>query len=267
MLPALAPGTGPFPGRLTSIMATMGLLGDNDKRMTFTEHLGELRIRLIRIAVGLGLAFCLCFYFSEYLFEALRYPLLSSKVDWITNKPMEPMTVPMKLASYGAFVICFPHIIYEMCAFIFPGLKTNEKRLALILIVGCGALAIVGAGVAYFLVSPQLITMMIQWNPPDVKQQLLMSDTMDFEFLLLLAFAVAFQFPMVVLILVFLGLVTPQTLKKYRRIMIVILAFAAGALTPTVDPVNFLTMWVPLVLMYEGCIWISYLIARRSTAK
>lgn len=245
-------------------MATLGFMNDDDKRMTFTEHLGELRIRLIRIVVGIAVAFCLCFALSEYLFEIMRYPLLAANVEWITNKPMEPMTVPMKLASYGALVLCLPHIVYEVCAFVFPGLKPKEKRVALTLITGGGALAIVGAGVAYFLVSPQLITMMVAWNPPDVHQQLLMSDTIDFEFLLLLAFAFAFQFPMVVLIMVYLGLVTPQMLKKYRSISAVLLCIAAAALTPTVDPVNLMTMWIPLLLMYEACIWISYVIVKRS---
>ncbi|MCC6797219.1 MAG: twin-arginine translocase subunit TatC [Candidatus Hydrogenedentes bacterium] len=246
-------------------MATMGMLGDDDKRMTFTEHLGELRVRLIRVVVGLAVAFCVSFALSEYLFEIMRYPLLAANVKWITNKPMEPMTVPMKLATYGALVFCLPHIMYELCAFVFPGLKPKEKKVALILILGCGVLALSGAGVAYFLVSPQLITMMVQWNPPDVEQQLLMSDTIDFEFLLLLAFAFAFQFPMVVLICVYLGLVTPQMLKKYRSIAAVLLCIAAAALTPTADPINLLTMWIPLVLMYEACIWISYLIARRQS--
>ena len=187
----------------------MGLLGGDDKRMTFTEHLGELRIRLIRIA-GVWAGFCLCFGFPVPLFEALRYPLLSSKVDWITNKPMEPMTVLMKLASYGAFVICF-RTSFMKCAPSYSRLETNEKRLALILIVGCGRRDR-RRGVAYFW-SPQLITMMILESARR-KTAIAHVGYDGLRFLLLLAFAVAFGFPMVVLILVFLGLVTPQTLKN-----------------------------------------------------
>lgn len=243
----------------------MGILNnDDEKRMTFTEHLGELRIRLIRIIAGLALAFTVCLWFWEKIFNFLSYPLLAAKVDWISIRPMESMGVGFRLAMIGAGLICLPHVVYEICAFIFPGLKPKERRMAMALLGGCGVLAIIGSLVAYFLVSPQLISLMSQWTPAIVKQQLQMSETINFEVMLLLAFAVAFQFPMIVMILVFLGLITPKMLSQYRRIVIVLLAVAAAALTPTTDPISFLVMWGPLVLMYEACIWISYLLARKN---
>lgn len=243
----------------------MGLWNDDDKRMTFTEHLGELRIRLIRILVGIGLVFCICFYFSEELTLLLSKPLLarSADVKWVSLGPMESMSVAFKLAGTFAAVFCGPHILYEICAFIFPGLKPKEKRLALTLVVGCSMLAILGACVAYFLVSPQLISLMSDWTPDFVIQQLRMSETLAFQLFLLLAFAIAFQFPMIVLILVYLGVVSQQMLRSYRRYALVLLAFAAAALTPTTDPFSFLAMWGPLVIMYEACVWIAYVIDRK----
>ncbi|NUM56400.1 MAG: twin-arginine translocase subunit TatC [Candidatus Hydrogenedentes bacterium] len=249
-------------------MATMGLMDNDDKRMTFTEHLGELRIRLIRSIVGIGIAFVLCFIFWEQLYKVLSYPLQTRgmEIPWITNNPLESMNVAVRLAGTFAAIICAPHILYEICAFVFPGLKPNERKLALTLIVGCSVLAVAGAAVAYFLVSPQLIGLMNQWTPEGVKQQLQMSPTIAFEIFLLLAFAVAFQFPMVVLILVYLGIVSQQTLRAYRRYAFVLLAVAAAALTPTTDPFSFAAMWVPLVLMYEACVWIAYVIDRKKPA-
>ncbi|HRK35816.1 MAG TPA: twin-arginine translocase subunit TatC [Candidatus Hydrogenedentes bacterium] len=245
-------------------MATIGLLNDDDKRMTFTEHLGELRTRLIRVVVVLAVAFIVCFYFSEYLFRMVQMPLIGKDIPWTTLRPMESFMVYMKLAGFGALAICFPHIVFEIAAFVFPGLKSNEKRAALFLLLGCAVLAIVGVGTGYFLVAPQLISLMMQWTPDTVQQQLQMSDTVSFVLMLLLAFAIAFQFPMVVLILVFLGVVTPDSLKQYRSIVIVLLAVAAAVLTPTVDPFSFLVMWIPLVLMYEACILISRVMARKA---
>jgi len=247
-------------------MATMGFLGDDDKRMTFTEHLGELRIRLIRVIVGICAVFLLCFAFSEPLFYALSYPLRSKDVQWVTNKPLESMTVALRLAGTFAVIICTPHILYEICAFVFPGLKPKERRVASVLIVGCSCLAIVGAGVAYFLVSPQLIGLMMDWTPEFVRQQLQMSETIAFEIFLLLAFAVAFQFPMAVLVLVYLGVVSQKMLRDYRRYAFVLLAIGAAALTPTTDPISFLAMWGPLVVMYEACVWIAYAIDRKKAA-
>lgn len=243
----------------------MGLWNDDDKRMTFTEHLGELRIRLIRILVGIGIVFVVCFCFSEQLTEVLSKPLRMSGVTWVSLGPLESMSVALKLAGTFAAVFCGPHILYEICAFVFPGLKPKEKRLALTLVVGSSMLAIIGACVAYFLVSPQLISLMADWTPDFVIQQLRMSETLAFELFLLLAFAVAFQFPMVVLILVYLGVVSQQMLRVYRRYAFVLLAIAAAALTPTTDPISFLAMWIPLVIMYEACVWIAYLIDRKKS--
>ena len=247
-------------------MATMGMLGDDDKRMTFTEHLGELRIRLIRVLVVIGAAFVLCFWFWDYLVLALSYPLRGQSAEWVSQAPLESMSVAFKLSGTFAVVFCAPHILYEICAFVFPGLKPKEKRLALSLLVGCSVLAILGACVAYFLVSPQLINLMAEWTPEFVKQQLRMSETFSFMVFLLLAFAVAFQFPMIVLVLVYLGVISKEMLRAYRRYAIILLAIGAAALTPTTDPISFLAMWGPLVVMYEACVWIAYLIDRKKPA-
>ncbi len=236
---------------------------DDEARMTFTEHLKELRTRLIRVGVGLILAFCLCFALSRQLFEILQAPLLTPSIQWITLSPMETFVVYLKVSGYFTVLLCLPHIIFELCGFIFPGLKPREKRAALILLSGGSILAVVGVAAAYAVVTPQLINVMMQWQPVDVAQQLRMSETISFILMLILAFAVAFQFPMVVLILVYLGVVTPQVLKDQRRIAIVLLAVVAAVLTPTVDPISMLVMWVPLVLMYEACIWIAVLLVRK----
>ncbi len=247
-------------------MATMGMLGDDDKRMTFTEHLGELRIRLIRIVVSVCLVFVVCLYFWRELVLALSYPLRQQSAEWVSLGPMESMSVGLRMAGTFAAILCAPHILYEICAFVFPGLKPKEKRLALALIAGSSALAIVGACVAYFLVSPQLIGLMTEWTPEFVKQQLRMSETLAFMVFLLLAFAVAFQFPMIVLVLVYLGVISKEMLRAYRRYAIILLAVGAAALTPTTDPISFLAMWGPLVVMYEACVWIAYLIDRKKPA-
>ena len=236
---------------------------DDEARMTFTEHLKELRTRLIRVGVGLLVAFILCFAFSRQLFHILQRPLLNPKIPWLSLDPMETLVVYLKIAGYFTVLICLPHILFELCGFVFPGLKPKERRAAMILMSGGSLLAVVGVAAAYWVVTPQLINIMLEWTPETVMLNLQMSRTISFVVMLLLAFALAFQFPMVVLILVYLGVVTPQVLKDQRRIAIVLLAVVAAVLTPTVDPISMLVMWVPLVLMYEACIWIAVLLVRR----
>lgn len=239
----------------------------DEARMTFTEHLGELRTRLIRVGIGLVIVFALCFAFSRYLFNVLQAPLLNPQIPWMSLNPMETLVVYLKISGYFTLVICLPHILFELCGFVFPGLKDKERRAAMILLGGGSLLAIVGVAAAYWVVTPQLINVMMQWQPETVQQNLQMKETISFVVMLLLAFAIAFQFPMVVLILVYLGLVSPQVLKDQRRAAIVLLAVAAAILTPTVDPLSMMVMWVPLVMMYEACIWIAALLVRRREAK
>lgn len=238
-------------------------LGDDEKRMTFTEHLAELRTRLIRVIVSIVVAFVLCFVFREQLFYLVSHPLEDAGIRWMTLKPMESFWVYMKLSGYGSVVVSAPLILYEICAFVFPGLKRNEKRIVLTLLTGCTILSVVGVMTAYFLVTPQLIQFMKSETPEFVEQALQMSETVSFIVMLLIAFGAAFQFPMIVLILVALGLISPAMLKQYRRIMYVLLAVASAVLTPTADPITFSIMWIPLVAMYEGCVWISVLIVRK----
>ncbi len=241
--------------------------GYDEKRMSFTEHLAELRIRLIRICVaGMG-AFVFCLVLSPYLFKIIKHPLDAGGLHWLTLRPMESMSVYFKLAGWGALVICLPYILYELCAFVFPGLKRTERRVVITVLTGSSTLAVGGVAAAYFLVAPRLIQVMLQWTPEEVEPALQMSETVWFVVVLLVAFAVAFQFPMLVLGLVFLGLVTPATLRRHRRIMIIMLAIVAAMLTPTTDPLNMMVMLVPMYLMYEACILIASLVMRQKSAQ
>ncbi|MBX7256598.1 MAG: twin-arginine translocase subunit TatC [Candidatus Hydrogenedentes bacterium] len=236
---------------------------EDEARMTFTEHLGELRTRLIRVCAGLIVVFGVCFAFSDHLFLLLQKPLKNPQLSWLSLDPMESLMVYLKISGYFTVAICLPHILFELCGFVFPGLRPKERRAAMILLGGGSLLAIVGVAAAYFVVTPQLINVMIQWTPETVTQSLQMKATISFILMLLLAFAIAFQFPMVVLILVYLGVVSPQFLKAQRRVAFVLLAVAAAVLTPTIDPLSMMVMWVPLVIMYEACIWIAVLLVRR----
>ncbi len=276
--------------------------------MTFTEHLGELRVRLIRSGLSVFVAFFICYAFSDYLFAALQRPLtplsnagiLSFIVPhakpaenapaegapaegapatgapaagapadtapkgpkWTVLNPLEPFLVKLKLAGYAALLLALPFVIYQLCAFIFPGLKPNERRLVQVLLFGCAFFAIAGVGVAYFGVFPLVLPYLMQWVPPGVEFQLRMNETVSQIILGLLGFAVAFQFPMVALVLVYLGLLSPQTLKRFRRLAIVVMAVAAAILTPP-DPISMTMMLIPMVILYEVSIWLSYLVVRR----
>lgn len=328
-------------------------VSDEELRMSFTEHLGELRDRLIRSAIAVAICATVCYFLSNYIFEALAHPikimekeigqvqilpdpavgpdgtpvegaepiapvatrppvvpeitdpaeivkavgegkpvwltlntddtlLLRLKIadrtiqdidvqpkppkegldaSWTVLNPMEPLIVTFKIAGYGGLFLAMPFVLYQLCAFIFPGLHPKERKAAQYLIFGCTVLAFTGVCVAYFGVFPFVLPYLAQFVPEDVNVQLRMNETISMIVLALLGFGIAFQFPMVVLILVYMGVLTPDTLRQYRKIVIVGLAVISAILTPP-DPVSMTLMLVPLYLLYEGSIWVSYLVIR-----
>ena len=265
---------------------------DDEARMTFIEHLAELRTRIIRSATAVFVAFVISYAFSNQIFEVLKRPLTpltkagvikeqnpanapkegapQSTPDaptpkWTVLNPLEPFLVKLKLSGYAAFLLASPFVIYQLCAFVFPGLKPNERKLVRILIFGCAGFALFGVLVGYFAVFPFVLNYLMTWVPPDVEFQLRMNETIGQIILGLTGFAVAFQFPMVVLSLVYLGVLHPSTLKKYRRLNIVVMAIAAAVLTPP-DPISMLMMLTPMVILYEISILLSYVVLRRKAA-
>lgn len=270
-----------------------------EARMTFTEHLGELRTRLVRSAVALFVGFLVCYAISDYIFAAVSMPLRplqdeelielvtpeAAGVDaeqpaadeppansderaapeWTALNPLEPFLVRLKLAAYGALILGLPFVLYQLCAFVFPGLRPREQQAVRILIAGGSVLGLAGVAIAYFLIFPLVLPYLMDWAPEGVNIQLRMNETVSLILKGLLGFAIAFQFPMVVLVLVYMDLLSPETLKQYRKIAIILMTVASAFLTPP-DPVSMFIMVIPLILLYEGSIWMSYLVVRRRGA-
>ena len=274
------------------------MVHDEEKRMSFTEHLGELRIRLIRACVALGIAVIACYVVSDQIFGILSWPLRplsesevvtfevvespeagtntlvaqptttpksrADAIEWTVLNPLEYILVKIKIAGYGGLLLALPYILWQLCAFIFPGLHANERKIVQILIAGCSVLAVVGVSVAYFGVFPLVLPYLLEWIPDYVNVQLRLNETLSIIIMGLVGFAIAFQFPMAVLILVYMGLLTPQTLKQYRKVSIVGMAVIAAILTPP-DPYSMMIMLIPLVILYELSVWVSYLVVRRKS--
>lgn len=241
--------------------------------MTFTEHLGELRVRIIRAGIGVVVGIVICYIFSNTLFHWVARPLQkviethggTAKAPapvWMVLTPLEAFWVKMRLAGYGGLALAFPYILVQICGFIFPGLTPRERRAATLLIVGGGCFAILGVCVAYFLLLPVALPALSAFLPEGVVQNFAMGTTVNIILMALGGFAVAFQFPMLAWTLVYLGLLTPETLKRYRRMAIVGQACLAAFLTPP-DPISMIIMLIPLTLLYEISIWVSYLIIRQ----
>lgn len=292
---------------------------DNEARMTFTEHLAELRVRIIRSAVAIAIGFIICYIFSNAIFDVVSGPLAPqgsaqitsatppldvdgkpilpatppgpepaspspsdgkpepgapaapnapapTPVRWFAGNPLEAFLVRLKLAGYGGLVLASPFLIYQICAFVFPGLTPREKKAATFLLSGSSLLGLAGVFTAYFGVFPLIMPYLGSFLPKGVDLQFRMGETVAMILLGMLGFAVAFQFPIVVMVLVFLDLLHPDTLRKYRRVAIPVMAIGAAILTPP-DPISMMIMLIPLMLLYEVSIWLSYLMIVRGREK
>ena len=230
--------------------------------MTFTEHLAELRVRIIHSGIALFVGVLLAYAFFRPIYRIVAGPVEAEGVRWVTLSPLEGFLVRLRISVYAGVVLSLPYILYQVCAFIFPGMKPAERKATRILLVFGALLAISGVSVAYFGTLPLMLPYLMSMNPDNVEGLLGMSYTIDILVRFYFVFAAAFQLPLVILILVYFDLLSPATLKAYRRIAIVIIAVVAAMLTPP-DAITMVMMAAPLVLLYEVSLWLSYFIARR----
>ncbi len=255
---------------------------EGDARMTFTAHLGELRSRMIRACIAATIGLVVCYTFSNSIIEFLSQPLRGlptatqpgaptvagqgvqefGGVSWTVLSPMEPFVVKLKIAAYGGLFIAFPYILYQICAFVFPGLTSVERRAVRIMLFGCTILAVCGSAMAYWMIFPYVLPMLVSWVPEFVNVQLRLNETLSIILKGIAAFGVAFQMPMVIFVLVYLGILSPATLKAYRKVAIVIIFVVAAFMTPP-DPISQLMMALPLLVLYEISVFASYGIVRR----
>jgi sec-independent protein translocase protein TatC len=252
---------------------------DPEGRMTFTAHLGELRTRMIRCLVAMVIGFLVCVPFSEKIFIALKDSITPTPasaaqvaagkevpVEWMVTTPFEGFMVELKISAYAGLTLALPVIVFQICAFVFPGLTVNEKRMVKLVLAGGTVLAITGVSVAYFGILRTAMPGILSYVPAGVKINLGLTGTLTVILKAMLAFALAFQMPMVVLALTYVGLATPAGLKAYRKQAVVAICIFAAVLTPP-DVVSMLMMAIPLYLLYEVSILVSYLVVRRKAAK
>lgn len=221
---------------------------------TFISHLIELRDRLLRIVIGIVVTFVCLFPFANDIYTLLAHPLLTALPkggQMIATAVTTPFFVPMKVAMLAAVVVSLPHTLYQLWAFVAPGLYRHEKRFAVPLIVMSTLLFLVGMAFAYFLVFPVVFGFITGTAPEGVAVMTDIGNYLDFVITLFLAFGIAFEVPVAVVLLVKLGMVSVDTLKDIRSYVIVG-AFVLGAIFTPPDVVSQIMLAVPLWLLYEA---------------
>lgn len=232
---------------------------------TFISHLIELRDRLLRVVIGLILVFVVLFPFADQIYTLLAQPLLASLPaggQMIATEVTTPFFVPMKMAMMAAFVLALPHTLYQVWAFVAPGLYLHERRFMMPLVVASTLLFLAGMAFAYFLVFPVVFGFITGYAPEGVAVMTDIGRYLDFVITLFIAFGLAFEVPIAVIMLVGFGFVQISTLKEIRAYVIVG-AFVLGAVFTPPDIISQFMLAVPLWLLYEAGIFVAGFIEKR----
>jgi sec-independent protein translocase protein TatC len=221
---------------------------------TFMSHLVELRDRIIRAGVSVLVVFIGLVYWAPNIFRLLARPLMQNLPKdgkMIVTDVTGSFFVPMKVTMMVALVIALPIVLYQIWAFVAPGLYQHEKKLVVPLVGSSYTLFLCGMAFAYFVVFPTIFRVMAHYNAPlGAEMTTDIDNYLSFVLTMFLAFGVTFEVPIVVVILNKMGFVTLKKLKKVRPYVIVG-AFVISAVVTPPDVFSQLILAVPLVLLYE----------------
>ena len=272
-------------------------------RAPLLEHLNELRTRLIICIGALVVGFFGCFFFAEQIYMFLLHPFKvaaallaqqkgghahgpfdlifamvgitplpqSEALKLVFTAPLEFFFTKMKLAGFGAVIITFPILAWQLYRFVAPGLYKKERGAFLPFLIASPVLFIMGAALVYYLMLPFVLWFSLsqQIIGPDIQVELLpkVSDYLELVTKLLLAFGLCFQLPVVLSLAGLAGLVTGKQLASFRRYAIVLIVFVAAIVTPP-DPLSQIMLAVPIYLLYEVSIWcVKLMQLRRAKAE
>ena len=234
---------------------------------TFISHLVELRQRLVHslIAIGVALGVLLVYPGAGAIYDFLALPLMRALPEgarMIATGVITPFLVPLKVTAMTAFMLVLPYVLYQVWAFVAPGLYEHEKRLALPIVVGSTVLFFLGVAFSYFLVFGRVFAFINEFAPKSITPAPDIEAYLGFVITMFLAFGLAFEIPIVVIILVRAGVVSVRKLAEIRPYVVLGSAVAAAVVTPP-DVVSMLALLIPMILLYEAGLFLARFITAR----
>lgn len=250
-------------------MSDQGDARENLAEGSLISHLLELRDRLLRAVIAIAIVFGPLAFFSNDLFTLIAQPLidkLPADTSIIATSLISPFMAPLKLALMTAVFLAMPYVLYQIWAFVSPGLYRHEKRFAIPLLVSSILLFYLGVAFAYFVVFPLMFTFLTSTGPVGVRMMTDMSNYLDFVLLLFFAFGLAFEIPVATVLLAWTGLVKIETMSSNRGYVLLGIFIVAAFLTPP-DAISQSFMAVPMYLLYELGIIFSRLLLKEKLAQ
>ena len=250
-----------------------------NSKLPLTEHLTELRKRILISVAVLGIAFLFIFNYSEELFNILTFPLKSemkfnftkpflhikekTPVSLVFLAPAEAFWMHMKVSFVASFIFALPVIFFQIWKFVSPGLLSNEKKYLIPFLFSSTILFLAGTLFCFIIILPFAMTFLLGYKTGSLTPMISVGSYIDFCLKFILAFGAIFELPLVIVFLVKFGIVSPSGLAKNRKYAILFSFIAAAILTPTPDAFNQILMTVPIIILYEIGILISKIIYRK----
>jgi len=236
----------------------------------FVSHLVELRDRLIRASIAIGVCFAALMIWPgpSGLYDLLAAPMVAQLPEGATliaTNVISPFVVPLKITLLAAFLMALPVVLHQVWAFVAPGLYSHEKRLVLPLVISSTLLFFLGVAFCYFFVFGQVFKFIQSFAPKSITAAPDIEAYLSFVLTMFIAFGAAFEVPIVVIVLARMGIVTIEKLKAFRSYFIVLAFIIAAIITPP-DVVSQLALAIPMCLLYEVGIWAARFFIKHTQA-
>ena len=234
----------------------------------FVAHLIELRDRLVRSLIAIGIVFAILAYFPgpAALYDLLAKPLVAQLPQGshlIATNVISPFLVPLKITLLAAFLIALPYVLYQVWAFVAPGLYSHEKRLVAPLVISSTVLFLAGVAFCYFFVFGRVFHFIQAFAPKSVNVAPDIEEYLGFVLTMFLAFGATFEVPIVVVVLARMGVVSVEALKNFRGYFVVIAFIISAIITPP-DMVSMLSLAIPMCVLYEVGLWAAMLTGKKA---
>ncbi len=248
--------------------------GDDEMvKMSFLEHLEELRKRIIRSLIAVAAAFFLCFAFSQKIFETLSEPVrgvlreLKMQDTLYFTKPTDSFTIYLNLALVAGLFISSPVVLYQVWAFISPGLYKREKKYAIPFVFFCSSLFIAGGAFAYFIAFPYALKFLLTFGGQHLTPLITATEFMDMFWTVILGLGLVFELPVLMMFLGLIGIVTPGFLIRNFRYAILLIFIVAAVVTPTSDIMNMMIFAVPMIALFILGVGLVWLVQRKRKSR
>jgi sec-independent protein translocase protein TatC len=237
----------------------------DEQKLSVIGHLGELRKRLLRSIIVVAITSILAFVFYEQIFQIMIYPVKGIELQAIELTEM--LGTIMRISLVSGIIVAVPWLTYELVMFVSPALTRREKKYVYLILPWIALMFLGGVAFSYFIVVPRMVSFLLTFGSDIATTVPRVKDYISIVTRLLLSVGLVFEMPVLTTFLARIGVLKPKWLSDKRKIAIIVAFILAAIITPTIDPINQCLVALPMVFLYEMCIWLAKLVYKRGESE